>query len=61
MEQGQNMYESPAVHVLGSVYDLTQGNVVRRNKQGKLCVWNKTWGHPDFVLGIPVPIANCSS
>jgi hypothetical protein len=50
-------YEAPVVRVLGSVYELTQ-NHIRRNSDGQWCIFNKTWGDPDYWSMIP--IANCS-
>ena len=49
----RQLYEPPALTVLGSLHELTQNN-------GQWpCLWKKTIGPPDYVNWIP--IANCSS
>jgi hypothetical protein len=47
-EQGST-YEPPALHVLGTVHELTQ----------QICIIGKTFGHPDYFNLIP--ITNCSA
>jgi hypothetical protein len=41
-------YETPTLRVVGTVTSLTQW-----------CIWDKTYGDPDYTLCIP--ITNCSS
>ena len=52
--RGRNLYEPPALRVVGSLHELTQTG------QGDIpCLWTKTIGPPDYFTFIP--IANCSS
>jgi hypothetical protein len=51
-------YEPPVIRSVGSLYELTRGDLVSTNSSGKLCIWNKTIGPPDYVQWIP--ISNCS-
>jgi hypothetical protein len=50
----QDLYEPPALRVVGSLHDLTQ-----TGRQDIPCFWTKTIGPPDYFTFIP--IANCSS
>jgi len=54
----ETTYEAPELRVLGSVYELTQTDVIRQDSQGRWCVFNKTFGEPDFWSQIP--ITTCS-
>ena len=47
---GGPLYEPPALHVLGTVSELTE-----------YCIWGKALGKPDYMFHIPAPITNCSS
>jgi hypothetical protein len=47
-------YEPPALHVVGSLHELTQSG-----QHDIPCFWTKTIGPPDYFTFIP--IANCSS
>ena len=51
----QDLYEPPALRVVGSLHDLTQTG----SRQDIPCFWTKTIGPPDYFTFIP--IANCSS
>ena len=50
----RGQYEPPALHVVGSLHELTQAG-----QHDIPCFWTKTIGPPDYFTFIP--IANCSS
>lgn len=51
-------YEPPQLRSVGSLYALTQGDIVRQNENGQWCIFDKRLGEPDYWSMIP--IADCS-
>jgi hypothetical protein len=54
----RDIYEAPQLRTVGSLYDLTQGDIIRKNGNGQWCIFDKRLGSPDYWSMIPV--ADCS-